>query len=183
MLYLGIDQHKSQLTVNVRGGACQHLQRFWGLKNVNRRFCITSVKMGGMQACREAFAWNFYPGVNVMDEKVEVLKEKLDRLMREAAETAADLQAAERGTRGPVHFSQIEAAAHEVGSQLSCRIQERAAREVAADSAEKAPCPACGTSCRLSIQRRTINSTDGPIVVWEPQGHCTRCRRDFFPSA
>jgi hypothetical protein len=37
-----------------------------------------------------------------MDEKIEVLKEKLARLMREAAETAADLQAAERGTRGPV---------------------------------------------------------------------------------
>ena len=118
-----------------------------------------------------------------MDGKAQSLKERLERLLREAAETAAELQASERGAGKPIHFSQIEAAAHEVGSQLSCRIQERAAREVAADSPEKASCPACGTSCRLSIQRRTINSTDGPIVVWEPQGHCTRCRRDFFPSA
>jgi hypothetical protein len=118
-----------------------------------------------------------------MDGKTENLKEKLERLLRETAETAADLQAAERGSGKPVHFSRIEAAAHEVGSQLSCRIQERAAREVAADSPEEAPCPACGISCRLSIERRTINSTDGPIVVWEPCGHCTRCRRDFFPSA
>ena len=46
-----------------------------------------------------------------MDGKMQSLKEKLDRLLREAAETAADLQAAERGAAGPVHFSQIEAAA------------------------------------------------------------------------
>jgi hypothetical protein len=118
-----------------------------------------------------------------MDGKTQVLKEKLERLLREAAETAAELQAAERGAGKPVHFSEIEAAAHQVGSQLSCRVQERAAREVAADSPEAAPCPACGAPCRLKIERRTINSTDGPIVVWEPCGHCTRCRRDFFPSA
>jgi hypothetical protein len=60
-----------------------------------------------------------------MDDKIEALKGKLDQLMREAAETAADLQAAERGTRGPVHFSQIEAAAHTVGCVLSAGIQER----------------------------------------------------------
>jgi hypothetical protein len=117
-----------------------------------------------------------------MDGKTEDLKEKLERLLRETAETAAELQSIGRGDGKAVHFSQIEAAAHQVGSQLSCRIQERAAREVAADAPQTAPCPACGTPCRLSIERRTISSTDGPLVVWEPCGHCTRCRRDFFPS-
>jgi hypothetical protein len=117
-----------------------------------------------------------------MDGKTVDLKEKLERLLREAAETAAELQASERGVGKPTHFSQIGAAAHQVGSQLSCCIQERAAREVAADSPQTAPCPTCGTACHLSIERRTISSTDGPIVVWEPCGHCTRCRRDFFPS-
>jgi Uma2 family endonuclease len=38
-------------------GACQHLREFFSLQNVNRRNCLTSVKMGGMQASREAFAW------------------------------------------------------------------------------------------------------------------------------
>jgi hypothetical protein len=118
-----------------------------------------------------------------MDDKAPILKEKLERLLREAAETAVDLQKAERGTGKLVHFSQIEAAAHSIGTRLSCGIQERTAREVAADSSRTAPCPICGTPCRLNIQRRTIASTDGPINVWEPQGHCTRCRRDFFPSA
>jgi hypothetical protein len=36
-----------------------------------------------------------------MDEKIVALKEKLDPLMREAAETAADLQSAERGKKPP----------------------------------------------------------------------------------
>jgi hypothetical protein len=64
-----------------------------------------------------------------MHGKTQGLKEKLERLLREAAETAADLQAAERGIAGPVHVSQIEAAAHAVGSQLSGGIQERVVRE------------------------------------------------------
>ena len=118
-----------------------------------------------------------------MDDRTQKLKEKLECLMREAAATAAELQMAERGAGKAVHFSQIEAAAHRVGVQLSCRIQERTAREVAADSPREAPCPTCGAACRLEIKRRTINSTDGPVEVWEPCGHCTRCRRDFFPSA
>ena len=117
-----------------------------------------------------------------MDGKLEALKGKLDRLMREAAETAADLQAAERGTPGPVHFSQIEAAAHAVGCALSAGIQERVVREAVADIPQKLPCPDCGAPCKVKLDRRTIHSMDGPLVVWEPECHCRRCRRDFFPS-
>jgi hypothetical protein len=118
-----------------------------------------------------------------MDDKIEALKEKLDRLMREAAETAADLQAAERGTRGPVHFSQIEASAHAVGCALSAGIQERVVREAVADVPQKLPCPDCGSICKVKFDRRTIHSSDGPVVVLEPEAHCRRCRRDFFPAA
>lgn len=118
-----------------------------------------------------------------MDDKVEALKTKLDRLLREAAETAADLQAAERGTRGPVHFSQIEAAAHAVGCALSVGIQERVVREATSDVPQKLPCPDCGTSCKVTFDRRTVSSGDGPVVLLEPVAHCRRCRRDFFPSA
>ena len=118
-----------------------------------------------------------------MDDRIEALKEKLDRLMREAAETAADLQAAERGARGPVHFSQIEARAHAVGCALSAGIQERVVREAVADVPQKLPCPECGAACQVKFDRRTIHSADGPIVVLEPEAYCRRCRRDFFPSA
>ena len=118
-----------------------------------------------------------------MDDKSEKLKEKLDRLLRETAETAAELQASERGAGKVIHFSRIEAAAHAVGSQLSCRIQERTARELAANMPQQAPCPTCGLACRLNVERRTVSSTDGPLDLWEPHGHCVRCRRDFFPPA
>ena len=118
-----------------------------------------------------------------MDEKTQALKEKLDRLIQEAAETAADLQAAERGSKGPVHFSQIEAAAHAVGCSLSVGIQERAVREATTAIPLKLPCPDCGTLCKVTFDRRTIQSADGPVVVLEPECHCRRCRRDFFPSA
>jgi hypothetical protein len=83
----------------------------------------------------------------------------------------------------PVHFSQIEAAAHDVGTRLSCRIQERAAREVAAGSPAAVPCPKCKKLCRVKVVSRAINSTDGPLEISEPKGYCTRCRRAFFPSA
>jgi len=136
-----------------------------------------------MKARREAFAENIELGGLVMDDKIEALKEKLDRLMREAAETATDLQVAERGTRGPVHFSQIEAAAHAVGCALSAGIQERVVREAVTDIPSKLPCPDCGTQCKVKFDRRTIHSADGPVVVLEPECHCRRCRRDFFPAA
>jgi hypothetical protein len=136
-----------------------------------------------MKARREAFAWNIDLGGVVMDDKIEALKGKLDRLMREAAETAADLQAAERGTRGPVHFSQIEAAAHAVGCALSTGIQERVVREAVTDVPQKLSCPDCGAMCKVTFDRRSIHSSDGPVVVLEPEAHCRRCRRDFFPSA
>jgi hypothetical protein len=117
-----------------------------------------------------------------MDDNAQILREKLERLLSEAADTAAELQAVDRGTGMLTHFSQIEAAAHGVGAQLSCRIQERSAFDVAAGAPQAAPCPTCATSCSVVIESRTINSTDGPIEIREPKGDCTRCRRSFFPS-
>ena len=78
-------------------------------RNVNSTFCGLSSKLGGI-----VLSWEDFQaiGVKAMDGKVQVLKEKLERLLREAAETAAELQATERGAGKPVHFSEIEAAAH-----------------------------------------------------------------------
>jgi hypothetical protein len=118
-----------------------------------------------------------------MDDRAQILTEKLERLFREAADIAVELQWPEGQLGKPIHFSQIEAAAHHVGVRLSRCIQQRAAREVVASSPAAAPCPECGTSSGLEVVSRTINSTDGPIEIGEPKGYCTRCRRAFFPSA
>ena len=118
-----------------------------------------------------------------MDGRRQYLSERLEKLVRETAEVASELQQYERGGRRGIHYSQIERAAHEVGRRLSCRIQERSVREVAAQAAPEAACPQCGARCRIETDKRTIASIDGPVEVLEPQASCDRCRRSFFPSA
>jgi hypothetical protein len=138
------------------------------------------VKLGGLSLSRKGY-FNF--GGPAMDGKTFALKEKLERLMREAAEAAADLQAAERGSPGPVHFSQIEAAAVAVGQRLSCGIQERVTREAAVQTPTTVACPTCQRECKVRYDKRTVKSTAGPVEVLEPHAHCRPCRRSFFPSA
>ena len=118
-----------------------------------------------------------------MDGKRQHLSKKLEALMREAAEVASELQRYDWNGADLVHYSRIELAAHEVGRQLSCQIQERSVREVAAQAAPEAACPQCGARCRIETDKRTIASIDGPVEVLEPQASCDRCRRSFFPSA
>jgi hypothetical protein len=53
--------------------------------------------------------------------------------------------------------------------------------EIAAQAAEFAKCPECGTTCQLDRKDRHLASIDGRVPVSEPVGHCPRCRRGFFP--
>jgi hypothetical protein len=116
-----------------------------------------------------------------MDGTAAALKEKLDQLLREAAEVSVALDHAEGTVVGIPHYSVIEARAHELGRQLSRRIQARQMGRFAAHAADTAQCPECGTRCRLDRQERRITSVDGPLTVEEPVAHCPRCRRGFFP--
>lgn len=118
-----------------------------------------------------------------MDGITEKLKEKLDRQLRELTETAAALQVAERAAGGSLHYSRIEASAHQLGTELSCQIQARTAREVVALSADRAACPSCGTMCELETVDREVTSIDGRVPLCESRGFCNRCRRSFFPAA
>jgi hypothetical protein len=118
-----------------------------------------------------------------MEAAADHVIQKLERLFSEAAELAIEKELAQWDPNNPPHYSQIEEAAHRLARQLSCRIQERAAREVAAREGTTADCPACGRSCELGHQTRTVQSIDGPIELLELSGFCPRCRRAFFPSA
>ncbi len=118
-----------------------------------------------------------------MDGREAKLREELERLLNQAADVAAELHQSEAGETGVPHFSQIESAAHQVGRDVSCRIQARHANEVASNAPQQAPCPGCGRECDLKFKRRSVNSTDGPVDLLEPFGECDRCRRSFFPSA
>jgi len=118
-----------------------------------------------------------------MDEVVSALKEKLDRLLKEAAEVAVALDCSTGTFPGAPHYSMIEARAHELGQQLSRTIQARQMGEWVAGRIAKAPCPQCGTRCQLKPKERTVTSIDGPVELPELEGHCPVCRRAFFPRS
>lgn len=117
-----------------------------------------------------------------MDGESERLRERLNRLLVEAAEVSAALQKAEHGDGVPVRYREIELAAHGRGQELSCLIQRQRIRELAAEADPHAACPQCGTRCRVSQHKRQLTSIDGPVEVLEPRAHCDRCQRSFFPS-
>src|SRR5271157_3735690 len=110
----------------------------------------------------------------IMDGTTIELTEKLERLLREAAQVSVDLDRAKGTIVGVPHYSVIEARAHELGQQLSRQIQLRWMSEISAQASSSAKCPACGTGCELGRKKRRVTSIDGPLVVEEPVGHCPR---------
>lgn len=116
-----------------------------------------------------------------MDGSAVALQEKLDQLLREAAEVSVDLDRADGTIVGVPHDSVIEARAHERGRRLSRQVQARQMGTLAAQPAHPAQCPGCGVRCESVRKTRRVRSIDGPLAVEELVAHCPRCRRDFFP--
>jgi uncharacterized protein with PIN domain len=116
-----------------------------------------------------------------MDGATATLKEKLDGLLREAAEVSVALDRAEGTIVGVPHYSVIEARAHELGQQLSRQIQAQQMGAIASQAADTAKCPACGSRCHTCRKKRRVTSVDGTLTVDEPVAHCPTCRRGFFP--
>jgi len=117
-----------------------------------------------------------------MDAKSKLLKEKLDGLLKQAAAVASEIQSVEQ-VEGTPHFDDIELPAHDLGQRLSRMIQSDLACEVALVEAEQVSCPDCSRRCKVEVQRRTVNSMDGPTEIAETVAKCRHCRRSFFPSA
>ena len=115
--------------------------------------------------------------------RVKELRERLDRLLREAANAEVELSRADGTIKGVPHYSLIEGRAHELGKQLSRQVQQRQMNELAASQAAMAKCPECGTRCPLRSQEREVKSVDGDTHFQELVGDCPRCRRSFFPDA
>jgi hypothetical protein len=117
-----------------------------------------------------------------MDGVPEHVRQKLEQIFQEATDSAMEWVLAGWDRKTPLHYGRIEEAAHRVARRLSCRLQEKAVREMVAEMPETARCPNCGESWPLELNPRMIESSDGPVVVLEWKGTCVRCRRDFFPS-
>jgi len=116
-----------------------------------------------------------------MDGATTALKEKLNRLLKEAAQVSVALDRADGAITGVPHYSVIEARAHELGQQLSREIQARQMGELVAGRTATAPCPKCRARCDLNLKKRTVTSIDGSVEVQELEGYCLACRRAFFP--
>ena len=119
----------------------------------------------------------------VMDDDVWQLREKLDSLLREAAEVSVALDRANGTIQGVPHYSVIEARAHKLGQQFSRQIQQRQMAEIVAAQVSKGTCPGCGRPRELIPVKREVMSVDGVIALQELQGYCPSCRRAFFPAA
>lgn len=118
-----------------------------------------------------------------MDDRMKTLREKKERLLREAAEVDVELARLEGAIEGVPHYSVIERRGHELGQELSCAFQQRQMGEVVAAAAVRQRCPGCGCLCAAAAQPRAMTGLDGPLDLLELKSHCPRCRRDFFPSA
>jgi hypothetical protein len=112
-----------------------------------------------------------------MEGAKAVLKEKLNRLLKEAAQVSVALDRADGTISGVPHYSVIEARAHELGQQLSREIPARQMGELIAGRMATAPCPKCRARCELDFKNRTVTSIDGPVEIQELQGYCPACRR------
>ena len=120
--------------------------------------------------------------VSPSDAKTAQLMERLERLLREAAEVEVELSRANGSIKGVPHYSVIEGRAHELGQRLSREVQQRQMRKVVASQPVTGKCPGCGTRCELQPFRRDVNSVDGVLPFQELVGDCPRCRRSFFPA-
>lgn len=118
-----------------------------------------------------------------MEDRSGALREKLERLLKEAAEVEVELSQVEGAIVGIPHYSVIESRAHQLGRQLSREVQQRQMGERSALESRRACCPGCGTSCELREHKRWLTSIDGPLEIQELKGRCPTCRRDFFPSS
>lgn len=118
-----------------------------------------------------------------MDGDPSRLRRKLDDLLREAAEVSVALDRANGTIKGVPHYSVIEGRAHQLGQQLSRRIQERQMAEIVACQISKAACPGCGKRWEVIPTKRSVTSADGSIELQELEGYCPSCRKTFFPAA
>jgi hypothetical protein len=120
-----------------------------------------------------------------MEDRLEQLQADFSESSRRTAELKVELDYAQ-GTivRGSIpHYVLIERAAHEVGQMISRMAQEIHMDRLASEQPLRAKCPGCGGGCELTPTKRRVTSIDGEVSLQELQGHCPKCRRDFFPDA
>ena len=115
--------------------------------------------------------------------------ERLERKrqqVEEAARAFGQLMARETFDEGvglDVDLFMIEELAAIAAKGVVSGIVETVTIDQAQALGEAHPCPGCGCLCRLAARARPVQVRGGSANISEPVGHCSACRRDFFPSA
>lgn len=113
------------------------------------------------------------------------LTERQVREIEEAARSWGKLLAREAYPGGPgldVTLADMEEMAIRAARALVGSAIETAAGDQALAFGETAACPQCGRTHPLERRSRPITIRGGTATLEEPVGHCSTCRRDFFPS-
>jgi hypothetical protein len=85
-------------------------------------------------------------------------------------------------TATALDFAAIEHRAHEAGRKVARLLCEQAASQCAGSAERPQACPDCGQLCAGAIEKRPLETRDGPISLREARHHCSTCRRVFFPQ-
>lgn len=118
-----------------------------------------------------------------MDARRSKLEEQRQQILDNLVQVDMEIQKLGGLFNTVPHYQEIEDVARQSARELSQAIQRQACREVAVIQPDQCACPWCGQETQIKLMTRVIQSADGPVEVIEPHGHCTACRRSFFPSA
>ena len=125
-----------------------------------------------------------------MDSQNEMDKSMLSPETRQKFDELVALLAEQRyGPDGPpinTTFAEMERFGHLAGRMLGRSIDEHLAHDHA-EHFQEASCPTCAASGESGAadnkKTRPLQTQDGKIPLAEPAFHCSKCDRDFFPSA
>jgi hypothetical protein len=114
------------------------------------------------------------------------LSERKLNEIREVAEGWGKLLAREAFPDGPgldVSLADMEDIVAVATAALVKGSVETMTGQQAESLGEQAACPCCGKLCDVQQKTRNVIVRGGDASLDEPAAHCSRCRRDFFPSA
>ncbi len=105
------------------------------------------------------------------------------RKLQELAELISQERFGEEGIPKEITFSEIEEIGHQVGQLAAGMVDQTLKLRHTKHLADVEPCPGCGKDCQVQQRQRSLQTRDGTVDFDEPVCYCSRCERDFFPSA
>ena len=105
------------------------------------------------------------------------------RKLQELAELISQERFGEEGIPKEITFSEIEEIGHQVGQLAAGTVNQTLQLWHTQHLADVEPCPGCGEDCQVQQRQRSLQTRDGTVDFDEPVCYCSRCERDFSPSA